>query len=83
MASNEAILWLCLDTFGTPVSWDSSLKIFMVDASKYGPVLSNVSTLSLVSDQSKIHSPVDKLLFMKEMKYCKTDIQICYNTFLT
>jgi len=42
-----------------------------------------VSTSSLVSDHSKIHSPVDKLLLMKEMKYCKTDVQIGYNTFLT
>jgi len=42
-----------------------------------------VSTSSLVSDQFKIHSPIDKLMLMKEMKYCKTDVQICYNTFLT
>jgi len=66
----------------------NSLKILMVDASKYGPVLSNVSCVGkghvcLVSDQFKIHSPIDKLMLMKEMKYCKTDVQICYNTFLT
>jgi hypothetical protein len=70
--------------FGTPVSWDRFWsfdgKCFYYTKFIVRKKAMFVFTSSQVSDQSETHSPVDSLVIMKEMKYCKTDEQICYNT---